>query len=34
MSEAPGQVARVPLDEAGSMAANLEIANMDFADFV
>ncbi|MER6810023.1 hypothetical protein ABT299_12150 [Spirillospora sp. NPDC000708] len=32
--DTPGQVARVPLDEAGSMAANLEIANMDFADFV
>lgn len=32
--DTPGQVARVPLGEAGSMAANLGIANMDFADFV
>ncbi|WP_433143583.1 DUF6924 domain-containing protein [Actinomadura nitritigenes] len=32
--DTPGQVARVPLDEAGSMAADLEIANMDFADLV
>ncbi|WP_308013847.1 DUF6924 domain-containing protein [Streptantibioticus parmotrematis] len=33
LHDTPGQAARVALDEAGSMAANLEIANMDFADF-
>jgi hypothetical protein len=32
--DTPGQAARVPLAEAGSMAVNLEIANMDFGDFV
>ncbi|GAA4639699.1 hypothetical protein GCM10023196_102370 [Actinoallomurus vinaceus] len=32
--DTPGQVTRIPLAEAGSMAANLEISNMDFADFV
>lgn len=32
--DTPGQATRIPLAEAGSMAANLEIANMDFADFV
>src|SRR5262249_25561495 len=32
--DTPGQAARIPLAEAGSMAANLEIANLDFADFV
>jgi hypothetical protein len=32
--DTPGQAARIPLAEAGSMAVNLEIANMDFADFV
>jgi hypothetical protein len=31
--DTPGQVTRVPVAEAGSMAANLEISNMDFADF-
>ncbi len=32
--DTPGQATRIPLTEAGLMAANLEIANMDFADFV
>ncbi|MDX3225971.1 DUF6924 domain-containing protein [Streptomyces sp. ME19-01-6] len=32
--DTPGQAARIPLAEAASMAVNLEIANMDFADFV
>ncbi|WBB63947.1 hypothetical protein O7599_16125 [Streptomyces sp. WMMC500] len=32
--DTPGHVAVLPLREAGSMACNLEIANMDFADFV
>jgi hypothetical protein len=32
--DTPGMAARIPLAEAGSMAVNLEIANMDFADFV
>jgi len=32
--DTPGQAARVPLAEIGSMAVNLEIANMDFGDFV
>ncbi|MGP3985408.1 DUF6924 domain-containing protein [Streptomyces sp. 3N207] len=32
--DTPGQATRVPLAEAGSMAVNLEIANMDFGDFV
>ncbi|WP_131735798.1 DUF6924 domain-containing protein [Actinomadura roseirufa] len=32
--DTPGQAARIPLEEAGSMAANLELANADFAGFV
>jgi hypothetical protein len=32
--DTPGQVTRIPLGEAGVMAVNLEISNMDFADFV
>jgi hypothetical protein len=32
--DTPGQATRIPLAEAGSVAANLEIANLDFADFV
>jgi hypothetical protein len=32
--DTPGQVARVPLAEAGSMAVNLQIANTDFGDWV
>jgi uncharacterized protein DUF6924 len=32
--DTPGQVTRVPLAEAGLMAVNLEIANLDFSDFV
>jgi hypothetical protein len=32
--DTPGQATRVPLAEAGLMAVNLEIANMDFSDFV
>ena len=32
--DTPGQVTRIPLAEAGPMAVNLEISNMDFADFV
>jgi len=31
--DTPGQAIRIPLAEAGSMAANLEISNMDFAEF-
>ncbi|HEX2312332.1 MAG TPA: hypothetical protein VHJ17_01265 [Thermomonospora sp.] len=32
--DTPGQATRIPLSEAGTMAVNLELANMDFADFV
>lgn len=32
--DAPGQTAVLPCHEVGSMACNLEIANMDFLDFV
>lgn len=31
--DTPGQAIRIPLAEAGSMAANLQISNMDFAEF-
>ncbi|WP_030574292.1 DUF6924 domain-containing protein [Streptomyces aureocirculatus] len=32
--DTPGQAARIRLDEAGLMAVNLELSNMDFGDFV
>lgn len=31
--DTPGQAIRIPLAEVGSMAANLEISNMDFSEF-
>nr|WP_157856027.1 hypothetical protein [Streptomyces aureocirculatus] len=32
--DTPGQAARIRLGEAGLMAVHLELANMDFGDFV